>query len=265
MKGRGETLVAQAGEIEVVSADGLCQSFSTANQRKGSSQRLLNRFMVMSVLSYVDFYRPRYAFPKNVLDMAKCDVHGKEENVFAQTICGLVNRFFCLDAWSFDSPRSRTRVFISITAPGLTPLLDPPQTHAHPDWPGGPNDCPSGRYPRVGGRVYRRVPGPSGPNAWPSGRYSGVGGRVHRCVPGPSGSNAWLPDHYPGLGERVHRRVPGPSGSKAWPPGRYMRGARRANCRACRIKRFTMVYFFQPSTFKERFRSNAYSQDIDYQ
>jgi len=119
MKGRGETLVAQAGEIEVVSADDLCQSFSTANQRKGSSQRLLNRFMVMSVLSYVDFYRPRYAFPKNVLDMAKCDVHGKEENVFAQTICGLVNRFFCLDAWSFDSPRSRTRVFISITAPGL--------------------------------------------------------------------------------------------------------------------------------------------------
>ena len=152
----------------------------------------------------------------------------------------LRNRFFCLDAWSFDSPRSRTRVFISITAPGLTPLLDPLQTHAHPDWPGGPNDCPSGRYPRVGGRVHRRVPGPSGPNAW-------------------------LPDHYSGLGERVHRRVPEPSGSKAW-PGRYMRGARRANCRACRIKRFTMVYFFQPSTFKEPcFRSNAYSQDIDYQ
>jgi len=150
MEKRGGKLVAQAGDIDVVSAGSPCQSFSTATQRKGSSQRLLNMFMVASVLSYVDFYRPQYAFPKNVLDMAKCGVNDKEENVFAQVICGLVDmkyqvRSFCLDAWSFDSPWSRTRLFISITAPGLTPLLNPPQTHAHPDGPGGPDAWPKDR------------------------------------------------------------------------------------------------------------------------
>jgi site-specific DNA-cytosine methylase len=109
MKEREGKLVAQAGEIDVVYADSPCQSFSTATWRKSSSQRLLNMFMVASVLSYVDFYHSQYAFPKNVLDMAKCDVNDKEENVFAQVICDLVDmkrqvRFFCLDAWSFDSP-----------------------------------------------------------------------------------------------------------------------------------------------------------------
>jgi DNA (cytosine-5)-methyltransferase 1 len=138
MEGRGGKLVAQAGEIEVISAGSPCQGFSSANQRKGSSQSLLNVSMVASVLSYVDFYRPQYAFLENVLGMAKCGVNGKEENVFAQVICGLVGMGYqvrpsCLDAWSFGSPQSRTRLFISITAPGLTPLPDPPQTHAHPD------------------------------------------------------------------------------------------------------------------------------------
>jgi len=138
LEGRGGKLVAQAGEIDVISAGSPCQGFSTANQSKGSSQSLLNVSMVASVLSYVDFYRPQYAFLENVLGMAKCGVNGKEENVFAQVICGLVGmgyqvRPFCLDAWSFGSPQSRTRLFISIAAPGLTPLPDPPQTHAHPD------------------------------------------------------------------------------------------------------------------------------------
>lgn len=138
MEGRGAKLAAQAGEVEVISAGSPCQGFSSANQRKGSSQSLLNVSMVASVLSYVDFYRPQYAFLENVLGMAKCGVNGKEENVFAQVICGLVGmgyqvRSSCLDAWSFGSPQSRTRLFICVTAPGLTPLPDPPQTHAHPD------------------------------------------------------------------------------------------------------------------------------------
>jgi DNA (cytosine-5)-methyltransferase 1 len=103
MKEREEKFVAQASEIDVISADSPCQSFSTAIRRNDSSQRLLNMFMIASVLSYVDFYRPQYAFPKNVLDMTKCDVNDKKENVFAQMICGLVDmkrqiRFFCLDA-----------------------------------------------------------------------------------------------------------------------------------------------------------------------
>ena len=62
----------------------------------------------------------------------------KDQNVFAQILCALVAlgyqvRPFILDAWNFGSPQSRTRIFVSIAAPGLMPLQDPPQSHSHPE------------------------------------------------------------------------------------------------------------------------------------
>ena len=137
IQGRGGRLVAQAGEVEVISAGSPCQGFSLANQRRWNDQSLLNVSMVASVVSYIDFYRPKYAFLENVLGMAKCGVDGKQENVFAQVLCALVGMGYqvrpgALDAWSFGSPQSRTRLFINITAPGLTLLPDPPQSHSHP-------------------------------------------------------------------------------------------------------------------------------------
>ena len=138
VEGRGGKLVARFGEVEVISAGSPCQGFSNANQRKGNNRSLLNVSMITSVISYIDFYRPKYAFLENVLGMAKCGVHGRKENVFAQVICALVGMGYqvrpsTLDAWSFGSPQSRTRLFISITAPGLAPLGEPPQSHSHPD------------------------------------------------------------------------------------------------------------------------------------
>ena len=138
IEGRGGKLVAQVGEVEVISAGSPCQGFSNVNQRKGNDRSLLNVSMVASVISYIDFYRPKYAFLENVLGMAKCGVNGRKENVFAQVICALVGMGYqvrpsTLDAWSFGSPQSRTRLFILITAPGLTPPREPPQSHSHPD------------------------------------------------------------------------------------------------------------------------------------
>lgn len=134
----GGELIAKAGEVCVISAGSPCQGYSALNQSRGSDQSLLNVSMVASVVSFIDFYRPKYALLENVLGMAKCGVKGKEENVFAQVICALVGmgyqvRPYTLDAWSFGSPQSRTRLFISIAAAGLTPLPDPAQSHSHPD------------------------------------------------------------------------------------------------------------------------------------
>lgn len=47
----------------------------------------------------------------------------REINVFSQLLCCLVGmgyqcQQFTLDAWSFGSPQSRTRLFLSIAAPG---------------------------------------------------------------------------------------------------------------------------------------------------
>lgn len=138
MNGSKSTLVAPVGSVEFISAGSPCQGFSTANQWKGNDQALLNVSMVASVVSFVDFYRPKYALLENVTGMAKCKAKDGDKNVFAQVLCALVGmgyqvRSFTLDAWSFGAPQSRTRLFISIAASGLTPLPDPPQSHSSPE------------------------------------------------------------------------------------------------------------------------------------
>ena len=137
MKGKNGGLVAQFGEVGLLSAGCPCQGFSLANLFKMTDRSLINVSMVASVVAFVDFYRPKYALLENVPGMAKCGTKDKDQNVFAQVLCALVAlgyqvRPCLLDAWSFGSPQSRTRLFVTMTAPGLTPLPDPPQSHSHP-------------------------------------------------------------------------------------------------------------------------------------
>ena len=138
MDGSSDERIAPLGLVEMISAGSPCQGFSTANQWKGNDQALLNISMVASVVSFVDFYRPKYALLENVTGMAKCGAKDDDSNVFAQVLCAFVGmgyqvRPFILDAWAFGSPQSRTRLFISITAPGLAPMSVPPQSHSHPE------------------------------------------------------------------------------------------------------------------------------------
>ena len=134
MQGKGRGLVAQLGEVEFISAGSPCPGFSTSNN-KANDQGLFDASMVASVVSFVDFYRPRYALMENVKGMAA----GQDtNNVLAQVICALLGmgyqvRTFGLDAWNFGSPQSRSRIFISITAPGMEPMPEPPHTHSHPE------------------------------------------------------------------------------------------------------------------------------------
>lgn len=62
---------------------------------------------------------------------------GQQFNVFSQLLCCLVGlgyqcQQFTLDAWSFGSPQSRTRLFLSIAAAGQTLPPRPPRSHEHP-------------------------------------------------------------------------------------------------------------------------------------
>lgn len=132
MQGKGRN-VAQHGQVEVIAAGSPCPGFSRANLNKANDRSLVNISMVASVVAYVDFYRPKYALLENVVGMTQ-----GPDNVFALIVSALVGlnyqvRPFGLDAWNFGSPQSRTRVFISIAAPGLTPLPEAPQTHSHPE------------------------------------------------------------------------------------------------------------------------------------
>lgn len=137
MRGSKSSMIAQRGEVDFIAAGSPCQGFSIINNNRHKDASLVNVSMVASVVSFVDFYRPKYALLENVLGMAKCDPKNQESNVFAQVVCALVGmgyqvRPFLLDAWNFGAPQSRTRLFISIAAPGLTPLPDPRQSHSHP-------------------------------------------------------------------------------------------------------------------------------------
>ena len=137
MKGSQNELIAPAESVEVISAGSPCQGFSNANHHKMNDPALRNISMVASVVSFVEFYRPKYALLENVPAMARCNAKDGKENIFAQVLCALVGigyqvRAFTLDAWNFGSPQSRTRLFVAVTAPGLTPLPDPPHSHSHP-------------------------------------------------------------------------------------------------------------------------------------
>lgn len=138
MQGTENKLIASAGSVEVISAGSPCQGFSNANLLRMNDEGLRNVSMVASVVSLVEFYRPKYALLENVPAMARCGAKDGNKNVFAQVLCALVGigyqvRAFTLDAWNFGSPQSRTRLFVSIAAPGLTPLPDPPHSHSHPE------------------------------------------------------------------------------------------------------------------------------------
>lgn len=137
IKNERQGLIAQKGEVEVVSAGNPCQGYCIANKYCQTDQSLRNNSMVASVLTYIDFYRPKYAIMENVLGMASAGPK-RTENVFAQVLCTLVAlgyqvRPHILDSWNFGAPQQRTRLFISITAAGLPPLVEPPASHSHPE------------------------------------------------------------------------------------------------------------------------------------
>ena len=160
LEGKGADLVAQFGEIEMICAGHPCPGFSLANPRKGNERGLLHESMVASVLAFIDFYRPKYALMENVKGMAVGD---DRHNVLAQVVCCLVGMGYqvqtsCLDAWSFGCPQSRSRVIITIAAPGLTPLPEPAPTHSHPDEVCGGSLGKTANGLHIGSRTMSRTP-----------------------------------------------------------------------------------------------------------
>lgn len=87
----------------------------------------------------MDVYRPLFGLLENVHGMATTRhmPDGREINVYSQLVCCLVGlgyqcQQFTLDAWSFGSAQSRTRLFLSIAAAGQTLPPRPPRSHEHP-------------------------------------------------------------------------------------------------------------------------------------
>lgn len=134
--GKTSKLIPRIGEVDCICGGSPCQGFSMMQSNTQSTQSLTNASKVASVAAYIDHYRPSYALLENVVSMTR-PLGPKKENVFSQLLCALVAmgyqvQQFNLDAWSFGDPQSRSRLFVSITAPGLTPMPHPHLTHSHP-------------------------------------------------------------------------------------------------------------------------------------
>ena len=129
--------IARIGHIDFISAGSPCPGFSPLQNDKRSEQSLRNASHVTSFASFVDLYRPKYAILENVVHMAYKIEGLDEEKVCSQLIGCLVAmgyqvQQFLIDGWSYGSSQKRSRLFVSIAAPGLVPLKPPPLTHSHP-------------------------------------------------------------------------------------------------------------------------------------
>ena len=137
MAGSSAKEIAQVGEVDFISAGSPCQGYSVANMARSSNNSLKQCSMVAAVAAFIDFYRPKYALLENVTTMARKGAQDADDNIFSLILCCLVGmgyqvRVLHLDAWSFGSPQSRSRLFISIAAPGLELPPHPAPSHSHP-------------------------------------------------------------------------------------------------------------------------------------
>ena len=87
----------------------------------------------------MDLYRPLYGVFENVIDITSTSRGGVEvQNIFAQVVASLVSMGYqvnqcIMDAWNFGSPQQRSRLIVTIAAPGLSPIEQAWHTHGTPE------------------------------------------------------------------------------------------------------------------------------------
>ena len=114
------------GDVEFLCGGPPCQGYSGMNRFNKGNWSMVQNSMVMSYLSFCDFYRPRYFLLENVRNFVS---HNKSFT-FRLTLRSLLEmgysvRFGVLNAGNFGVSQSRKRTFIWAAAPG----------DALPDWP----------------------------------------------------------------------------------------------------------------------------------
>ncbi len=112
-------MLPRPGEVEFICGGPPCQGYSGMNRFNKGNWSMVQNSMVMSFLSYADFYRPRYFLLENVRNFVS---HNKSFT-FRLTLRSLLDmgyqvRFGVLNAGNFGVSQSRKRTFIWAAAPG---------------------------------------------------------------------------------------------------------------------------------------------------
>lgn len=135
IQGRFGHGIPQVGQVGFIAGGSPCPGFSRLTNDKTTPRQRKNQSLVAAFASMVDVYRPRYGILENVVGIVlKREM--KREDVFCQLVCALVGmgyqvQMLFLDAWSYGSCQSRSRVFLVFAAPGETLSDIPPPSHSH--------------------------------------------------------------------------------------------------------------------------------------
>ncbi|KZC09572.1 PREDICTED: DNA (cytosine-5)-methyltransferase PliMCI-like [Dufourea novaeangliae] len=120
----------QKGEVELLCGGPPCQGFSGMNRFNSRQYSLFKNSLVVSCLSYCDYYRPKYFIMENVRNF----VSFKRSMVLKLTLRCLVQMgyqctFGILQAGNYGIPQTRRRLIILAAAPGETLPKYPEPTH----------------------------------------------------------------------------------------------------------------------------------------
>ncbi|KAH6839848.1 S-adenosyl-L-methionine-dependent methyltransferase [Alternaria alternata] len=207
LEGNRPNIIPRVGDVDLIAAGSPCPGFSALQRNFLSEQSLRNASHITTFCSYVDLYRPFYGVLENVVNMASTRVGYEDQNVLSQVVACLVSmgyqcNQYIMDAWSYGSAQQRSRLILTIAAPGLEPIAQPWHTHARPlEETAGKS---LGRLPngeRFGEREYYPTPFAYVPASTVSDELPDIGtGVIQTCIP--------FPDHrVPGLPTRKPRAL----------------------------------------------------------
>lgn len=100
-----------------------------------SEQSLTYASHITTFCTAVDVYRPLYGIFENVVNMASTRTRLEDQNVLSQLVACLVSmgyqvNQYIMDSWTYGSCQRRSRIILTIAAPGLEPILQRPHTHS---------------------------------------------------------------------------------------------------------------------------------------
>ncbi|KAF2134393.1 S-adenosyl-L-methionine-dependent methyltransferase [Dothidotthia symphoricarpi CBS 119687] len=135
LSGQNDKFIAHVGEVQFIAAGSPCPGFSALQQNHLSDGSLRNASHISTFCSFVDIYRPQFGLLENVVRMASTRKGLEDQNVLSQLVSCLVSlgyqvNQFITDAWNVGSAQQRSRIFITIAAPGRTPIIQPCHTHS---------------------------------------------------------------------------------------------------------------------------------------
>ncbi|XP_076161949.1 DNA methyltransferase 1a [Ptiloglossa arizonensis] len=120
----------QKGQVELMCGGPPCQGFSGMNRFNSRQYSLFKSSLIVSYLSYCDYYRPKFFIMENVRNF----VSFKKSMVLKLTLRCLIRMgyqctFGILQAGNYGVPQTRRRMIILAAAPGQTLPNYPEPTH----------------------------------------------------------------------------------------------------------------------------------------